>query len=118
MNKKVKALLVVIAIAVAAAVFTPPAGAHYYAGCKGNTCKRHVIKPYVGMFAAIGRCESGNRNWAHNPGGQYHGRYQFDLKSWRGAGGYGDPHNFGYLEQTYRAVIWLHRNGRQSWPNC
>lgn len=96
----------------------PPAQAHYTPYCKKSKCKRHVIKPYRATFAAIGACESGNRNWAHDPSGTYHGRYQFDLRSWRGAGGWGDPHSFGYVEQTYRAVVWLHRNGRQSWPNC
>jgi len=96
----------------------PAVEAHYTSGCQKSKCKKHVIKPHVGTFVSIGACESGNSNTAHNPGGQYHGRYQFDLGSWKGAGGYGDPHQFGYLEQTYRAVVWLHRNGRQSWPNC
>ena len=90
---------------------------HYYSGCKGSVCKRHVIKPHTGWLAKVRWCETRNRN-IHGAGGVYHGYYQFDWSSWRGAGGRGDPHRHVKLTQSYRAVIWLHRAGRGAWPNC
>jgi hypothetical protein len=100
-----------------------PASAHYYAGCKKGPCKRHVAKPYSGWLAKVGGCETRGYSLrgslrAHNPSGLYHGRYQFDLQSWRGAGGWGDPHQHTRTEQNYRAVVWLHRAGRGAWPHC
>lgn len=96
------------------------ADAHYYDACKKYTCKAHVIQPFRSMFMKIAYCETGGTmNWRiHNESGSYHGGLQFDLVSWRGAGGYGDPHTASKTEQLYRGVIWLHRNGRGAWPNC
>lgn len=114
-----------ITLAALASVGTTTAEAHYYDGCQKNPCKKHVIEPYVRSFLGpVGACESGTTRWLRHglgvvsPTGQYRGRYQFDMSSWRGAGGYGDPVNAGWLTQAYNAVRWLHRAGRHAWPNC
>lgn len=106
--------------------FASTAQAHYYDGCSKPRCKYHVFKPYIGTFLGpVGACESGTHSYslyaglrAISPGGTYRGRYQFGWGDWRKAGGYGDPAAASANEQAYRAVVWLHRNGRQSWPNC
>lgn len=118
-----KRTLAVAALSVASIIPAAPAKAHFYKGCKKNPCKKHVVKPHQSWLHSTGNCETrGYGLWAslraHSPTGQYHGRFQFDLSSWRGAGGRGDPHNGGLLEQRFRAVVWLHLAGRNAWPNC
>lgn len=100
-------------------------------GCRTHACRVRVrhkkyIRPYRGWFLGpVGACESGTGSYslkaglrAVSPSGQYRGRYQFGIPDWYRAGGTGDPINAGWLEQAYRAVRWLHINGRGSWPNC
>lgn len=103
-------------------------------GCQTKSCVRrvrrkrklHYIKPYRTWFLGpVGACESGTGSHkltvglqAVSLGGRYRGRYQFGMPDWYRAGGGGDPINAGWLEQAYRAVRWLHINGRDSWPNC
>jgi hypothetical protein len=106
-------------------------------GCESKACEKRVhkkrmrhkklrtIKPYRRSFLGpTGACESGTTMNLHHglravdPSGTYRGRYQFNMSGWRGAGGRGDPIDANWLEQAYRAVRWLHINGRQSWPNC
>jgi hypothetical protein len=107
-------------------VVVEAAAAHYYDGCKKHRCKVHVFTPYVANFLGpVGACESGTGSHSIYDGiraisrsGQYRGRYQFDFRSWAGAGGSGDPARATATEQAYRAVVWLHRNGRGAWPNC
>jgi hypothetical protein len=103
----------------------PAAAGHYTPGCKHKACKIHVIEPYRYTFLGpTGACESGGTRslksglHAISPGGIYRGRYQFGWGDWLRAGGHGDPAHSAWYEQGYRAVVWLHRNGRQSWPNC
>lgn len=131
-NQKTEWLARIMAVAILALiiflVINAASQAHYVAGCKGEVCKKQVIKPYKASFLRpVGYCEAARHKGGyslkaglrvHDPSGTYHGRYQFDLGSWRGAGGTGDPHAADWLEQAYRAVVWLHRNGRDSWPNC
>lgn len=117
-----------VASVVAAGVLAAPASgtAHYYEGCRGQDCKRHVIKPYIRSFLLpVGTCESARGTWslkkglrAISPAGKYRGRYQFGMPDWRRAGGTGDPIDADWLTQAYIAVKWLHINGRDSWPNC
>lgn len=122
----VEGIVVFLIILMIAAIAIDDADAHYVANCKKGPCKLHVIKPFKQSFLGpVGACESGTGSHrlrvglrVHSPSGQYHGRYQFGLPDWKGASGKGDPHNAGWLEQAYRAVVWLHRNGRDSWPNC
>lgn len=137
-------LVVAAAVLVCQGPFVSEAGANHtkprVAGAKMHHCTRAKhkrvcrwrnhrlakIRPYVYTFLGpVGACESGTGS--HNlrvglgiddPYGKYHGRYQFGLPDYARAGGSGDPHNVGWLEQAYRAVLWLHINGRSSWPNC
>jgi hypothetical protein len=117
-------ILVTIALATSA-VAPAAADAHLYAGCKKDPCKRHVIQPYrAGFLGPVGACESGTTLFlrhglrAVSAGGTYRGRYQFDLGSWQGAGGRGDPAAASWVEQAYRAVIWRLRAGIRAWPVC
>lgn len=113
-------------VAVAAVVVLPaaPTEAAPYTGCEKPPCKRRAIAPYKPFLRTVGACESGTTGWlrhglrAVSSTGQYRGRYQFGLLDWRRAGGHGDPVDAGWLEQAYRAVVWLTVNGRHSWPNC
>lgn len=64
-------------------------------------------------------CESGGKGWAVNTGNGYYGGLQFDLPSWRAAGGSGYPHQASAAEQIRRGRIWYEANGGwRSWPGC
>ncbi len=52
------------------------------------------------------------------PDGKYRGLYQFDLTTWRGVGGTGDPIDASPAEQTRRARILYQDRGRAPWPYC
>ena len=69
-------------------------------------------------FAALAKCESGGRPRAVNPSGKYRGLYQFDLGTWHGTGGLGDPIDASPEEQTKRARILYNDRGRAPWPYC
>lgn len=81
-----------------------------------NQHKRAAIRPYLGWLASTRACESPTGR--DSASGVYHGFYQFDLQSWRGAGGSGMPCEASWLEQSYRAVVWLRMAGRGAWPVC
>jgi hypothetical protein len=81
-----------------------------------NRLRRRVIRPYLGWLRSTRACESPTGRDSAN--GMYHGYYQFDVQSWRGAGGWGMPCQASWLEQSYRAVIWLKKAGRGAWPVC
>lgn len=74
--------------------------------------------PGQGWLASTRACESTNDPRAHDPSGTYHGWYQFDMSSWAGAGGSGDPHLASKREQSYRAAVWYRMAGSGAWPNC
>jgi len=78
--------------------------------------RKRVIAPYRAWLASTRACESPTGRDSAN--GMYHGYYQFDLSSWRGAGGVGMPCQATKLEQSYRAVLWLKKAGRGAWPVC
>jgi hypothetical protein len=136
-----KMLLAVVLGAIALGSTAPDAPAERVAGVKvikdcgkrahPKKCRwrRHrliEIKPHIRNFLGpVGACESatGSHNLrvglrALNPSGKYRGRYQFDLDSWDGAGGEGDPINASWLEQAFRAVRWLKLTSIKSWPEC
>jgi resuscitation-promoting factor RpfB len=69
-------------------------------------------------WAALARCESGGRPRAVGGGGLYFGLYQFDLQTWRGQGGTGNPIDASPEEQTRRAKSLYAQRGRQPWPIC
>jgi len=100
------------------------------ASCKSRECKRRVArkqtrKRWREAVQAYGperlrarrECESSN-NYRLNTRNGLYGAYQFDLPSWRGAGGRGFPHDAEALEQDYRAVRWEPIHGGDPWPNC
>lgn len=67
---------------------------------------------------AIAECESGGNPRAVSAGGQYRGKYQFDMATWRSVGGKGDPAKASEAEQDRRAAKLLKREGTKPWPNC
>lgn len=69
-------------------------------------------------WAALAQCESGGRPRAIGGGGLYFGLYQFDLQTWRGQGGTGNPIDASPAEQTMRAKSLYSQRGRAPWPVC
>jgi hypothetical protein len=67
---------------------------------------------------AIAQCESGGDPTAVSASGQYRGKYQFDLATWRSVGGKGDPAKASEAEQDRRAMKLFKREGTSPWPNC
>jgi hypothetical protein len=67
---------------------------------------------------AIAQCESGSDPEAVSANGQYRGKYQFDMATWRSVGGKGDPAQASEREQDRRAARLLKRDGTAPWPNC
>jgi hypothetical protein len=99
-----------ILAALVALHFAPAkADAHFYAGCKKNPCKRHVVKPFNAFLNRLAGCESTHR-WFLD--GHHDGGLQFDPGTWNATG---SKYSFAYqapiLEQKYRAVIWASKIG-------
>jgi hypothetical protein len=69
-------------------------------------------------WAALRACESGGNYAAVSPSGEYRGAYQFDVTTWRGMGGTGDPAQARPAEQDYRAQLLYDQRGAQPWPVC
>ena len=70
------------------------------------------------MLRLIAECESGGNPRAVSPGGQYRGKYQFSLDTWRNLGGDGDPVDASEAEQDRIALKLYRRAGTSPWPNC
>jgi peptidoglycan hydrolase-like protein with peptidoglycan-binding domain len=66
----------------------------------------------------IAACESGGDPTAVSADGQYHGKYQFSLQTWKEMGGDGDPAQAGEAEQDRIAAKLLRQSGTTPWPNC
>ena len=66
----------------------------------------------------IAECESGGNPRAVSPGGQYRGKYQFSVDTWRNLGGEGDPADAPEAEQDRIALKLYRRSGTAPWPNC
>ena len=66
----------------------------------------------------IAACESGGDPTAVSADGQYRGKYQFSLQTWRDVGGTGDPAQASEAEQDRMAAKLLRRAGTSPWPNC
>lgn len=73
--------------------------------------------PAYGVWDRIAECESGG-NWAINTGNGFYGGVQFDLASWRAAGGVGMPHQASRATQIAVAERWLALTSWRSWPAC
>lgn len=69
-------------------------------------------------WTALAKCESGGNPRSVSSNGLYRGLYQFDLGTWHGTGGAGDPIDASASEQTYRAQILYGRRGTAPWPVC
>jgi hypothetical protein len=67
---------------------------------------------------AIASCESGGDPTAVDPSGTYFGKYQFDLATWAGVGGSGNPAAAPEAEQDYRAAVLMSQAGSSPWPVC
>jgi Transglycosylase-like domain/Putative peptidoglycan binding domain len=70
------------------------------------------------VLRQIAECESGGDPTAVSPGGQYRGKYQFSVDTWRGLGGKGDPADAPEAEQDRIALKLYRRSGTAPWPNC
>jgi len=70
------------------------------------------------ILRQIAECESGGDPTAVSPGGQYRGKYQFSLSTWRNLGGKGDPAEASEAEQDRIALKLYRRSGTAPWPNC
>jgi hypothetical protein len=70
------------------------------------------------ILRLIAECESGGDPTAVSPGGQYRGKYQFSLSTWRALGGEGDPAAAPEAEQDRLALKLYRRAGTSPWPNC
>jgi peptidoglycan hydrolase-like protein with peptidoglycan-binding domain len=71
-----------------------------------------------GALAAIAACESGGDPTAVSADGQYRGKYQFSLTTWRDLGGTGDPAAASEAEQDRRAAALYAARGTSPWPTC
>lgn len=116
--------IVIVGLLVAAigiTILVADAGAHFYAGCQKNHCKRHVVRPHNSHLNAMARCESGGRWYIDST---FDGGLQFNPSTWNATGSrYAFAYQAPRLEQKYRAVIWASRIGwawrsTAGWPNC
>jgi hypothetical protein len=85
--------------------------------------RRHVLGPAANAavrakLTRIARCESHGNPRAVNPTGTYRGKYQMSMRTWRVAGGHGDPAAAPEWEQDRRAAIIMRRFGVGQWPVC
>jgi Transglycosylase-like domain/Putative peptidoglycan binding domain len=69
-------------------------------------------------LARIAACESGGDPTAVSSGGQFRGKYQFTVSTWRAMGGKGDPAKASEAEQDRRAAKLLAASGTSPWPVC
>ena len=74
--------------------------------------------PPAATLGAIARCESRGDPTAVSDDGVYRGKYQFDLATWRSAGGTGDPALASEREQDRRARALAAQRGTDPWPVC
>ena len=70
------------------------------------------------VLERIAQCESSGDPTAVSADGQYHGKYQFSLETWREMGGSGDPAAAPEAEQDKRAAMLMARSGPGAWPVC
>lgn len=73
---------------------------------------------FVSLFAPVRACESGHHGYGANTGNGFYGAYQFNLQTWYGVGGTGNPAAASPREQDYRAYLLYQRRGTQPWPHC
>jgi len=69
-------------------------------------------------WAYLRDCESGGNYQIVDASGTYFGAYQFDLRTWAGVGGSGNPADASPEEQDYRAWLLYQQRGSAPWPHC
>lgn len=82
-------------------------------GARGNPTAAESAQ-----LAKIRHCESRGNYQIVSASGRYRGAYQFDMRTWAGVGGSGDPAAASPAEQDYRALLLLRQRGTRPWPNC
>jgi peptidoglycan hydrolase-like protein with peptidoglycan-binding domain len=70
------------------------------------------------ILKKIAQCESGGNPRAVSPGGQYRGKYQFSMQTWKAYGGSGDPIDAPESVQDRIALKLYRARGTAPWPNC
>jgi hypothetical protein len=78
----------------------------------------HAASAADAALERIAKCESGGDPTAVSADGQYHGKYQFLLQTWKQMGGDGDPAQASEAEQDRIAAKLLRQAGTTPWPNC
>ena len=71
----------------------------------------------VAQFERLAQCESGGR-WNINTGNGYYGGLQFDLRTWRGLGMTGYPHQASKATQIAAGQKLHSQRGWKPWPAC
>jgi resuscitation-promoting factor RpfB len=66
----------------------------------------------------IAQCESGGNPQAVSADGTYRGKYQFDMETWRGLGGTGDPAEAPESTQDRLAIKLYRQRGTAPWGRC
>jgi len=66
----------------------------------------------------IAECESGGNPRAVSADGRYRGKYQFDMDTWRGLGGEGDPAEAPESTQDRLALKLYRQRGAAPWGAC
>jgi hypothetical protein len=85
--------------------------------CRYNRMRRRVVRPFRPKLERMAYCESTGR-WYISTGNGFYGGLQFTLSTWRSVGGWGYPHQNSKLEQMYRGVRLIKREGYSPWPVC
>ena len=79
--------------------------------------QKRRVEPSDEQWRKLRFCES-TEQYDISTGNGYYGAYQFDLITWVGVGGEGDPSKAQPEEQDARARYLYHLNGWYPWPVC
>ncbi len=98
-----------LALAAGAAVIAP-------ATAQARVNRWKIVAPLNAKLERMAMCESGGRWRIWTP--PFSGGLQFLPSTWRSVGGRGLPHENARIEQKYRAVLLIRREGLTPWPVC
>ncbi len=93
------------------------AGAAAFLATGATACTGGGGAPSGSQLYALRMCESGG-NPAINTGNGYYGAYQFDLRTWRGLGFRGYPHQASLATQDAAVRKLYAQRGWAPWPVC